>query len=305
MISNKQAVWDLAVETMSAFTPFYQEIAVGKIRELGASDSWFALVQAAAVAPLPLTMQRLVAVSPYTAPSARQGLLSNAVAGGQLAEKDAGAYELTDEGRGVLAAFYDTAHELISTAPTLSEVEMDALNARLGRLVFGSADLPVPELKPALAASRWTDPGPDAPANVTFDQYVTDLLAFRDDAHAASWQNLGVDGRTWETLTLIWRGDAAGAADLHEELPRRGWSTADYAVSLDLLAERGWLQLVDGEWQATEAGAEVRQAAENETERLFFAAWDALDQEDLQEMETSLHILLSRIKEAAPQVAPA
>ena len=74
-------------------------------------------------------------------------------------------------------------------------------------------------------------PGPDAAPATQIDQYLTDLLRFRDDAHLAAWVNLGVDGRTWDAFSAVWREDNISAASLAETLSNRNFTADDYAAS--------------------------------------------------------------------------
>ena len=58
---------------------------------------------------------------------------------------------------------------------------------------------------------------------VRIDRFVAELVRHRDDAHIAAWQPSGLDGKTWEALTLIWRAEAASAAELSDRLSGHGY----------------------------------------------------------------------------------
>ena len=47
-MSDKLTIYNNGSEVLNAFTPFYQEVAVAKIREAEALDGWFALLSSAA-----------------------------------------------------------------------------------------------------------------------------------------------------------------------------------------------------------------------------------------------------------------
>lgn len=304
-MSDKLSIYNTAIDAANAFAPFYQQEAVGKIQETGARESWFALLNAAAVAPGALSIERFMAVSPYTSITRIMGALDSGLENGFLSGSKEDGYQLTGKGRALISAFFDTAQDLIAEAPVLEDAEMGQLAAYLHRLVAATKMLSEPAAKPNLENSLWTDPGPDAPFTLLVDQYITDLRLFRDDAHTASWQKYGVDGRTWETLTFLWRGDAHNAAELQEKLEGRRFSEADYAASLAALAEKGWVTRDAEDWRITEAGSAVRQAGEEETDRIFFAPWDNLADSELNDLHDLLRRLLQQLVEVAPAAEPA
>jgi hypothetical protein len=299
-VNEKNSIYANSSEVMNAFTPFYQEEAGAKIREADALDGWFALLSSAAVDPAPLTIEDFEALTPYAAPQRVRQLIDSALEGGFVSGDEGSGFRLTDKGRSVLSAFFDTAHELISSAPVLPQDDMQRLVGLLQRLVEASESLPYPEEKPNLARSRWTEPGESAPDTVRVDQYLTDLQLFRDDAHITAWQANDVDGRSWETLTFLWRDDVHTAAELLEKLPRRGYTEEDYAASLAYLAGKGWISPAGHDWQLTANGRQIRQEAEEETDRIYFAGWNTLDETELNDLDDLLQRLLDQLKEAAP-----
>ena len=171
---------------------------------------------------------------------------------------------------------------------------MDQLNSLLYRLVEATLAAPEPEEKWAMAYSRWTDPGAGASGSVKTDQYLTDLLRYRDDAHIAAWKPYGVSGHAWEALTFIWRGEASTAEELVEKLPFRAHPVEDYQEALEDLATRGWLVEEAGTYQLTEKGKQIRKEAEEATDRHFFVGWAALSEEELAQLQD----LLTRTKES-------
>ncbi len=304
-MNEKMRIWTNGTETMNAFAPFYQEAAVARIREASAMDAWFVLLQSAAADPDPLTRSRLSQVTPYAAAGRRAQLLAGALDGGFLTGDDDSGYHLTAAGRSVLAGFFETAQELISTAPVLPAADMQRLADLLQRVVLATEKLAVPDQKPNLARSRWTETGPQATTTVQVDQYLTDLTLFRDDAHIAAWIGSDISGRSWEAFTLLWRDDAHTAAELQEKLAGRGFTEEAYAESLAHLGEKGWAEQDGGEWRVTDLGRAVREEAELQTDRIFFAGWDALSTDELGELGSLLERLAGQLKEAAPVAAPA
>ena len=187
------------------------------------------------------------------------------------------AYRLTDPGRRVVQTIFGSAHQALGAAEPLPAGEMGELNRLLRRLVDATLEASEPEDKWAIAYSRWTDPGEDASASVLTDQYLTDLIRFRDDVHLAAWKPYHVSGHVWEALTFVWRGEAGTAEELVEKLPYRSHTVEDYQEALRDLVTRGWVIEESGTYSLTAVGTQVREDAEAATNRIFFAPWSCLN----------------------------
>ena len=298
MIDKKQ-LWSLAEGTMRAFTPFYREAMQKAIQDSGAPDRWFALSLARGSDPAPLSVDRLYALSPYTA---RELFIEDLdrLAGLELLERvGEEAYVLTDPGREAVEDIFGAAHKGLKAVEPLPADEMDQLNSLLYRLVEATLEAPEPEEKWAIAYSRWTDPGGDAPGSVKTDQYLTDLVRFRDDAHLAAWKPYDVSGHAWEALTFIWRDEASTAKELAEKLSLRSHTVEDYQEALYDLAARGWVVEEAGAYKLTEKGKQIREEAEEATDRNFCIGWSALSEDEFAQLED----LLSRAKEGLQDAA--
>jgi hypothetical protein len=105
---------------------------------------------------------------------------------------------------------------------------------------------------------------------VALENAVYGLWQARDDCHMAAWRQAGLDGPTLDTLTRVWRGEAATEAELAAKLTTQ--RPADVATELARLRRDG-LVASDGALRTTDKGAHARQAIEDETDRLFFSSW--------------------------------
>ncbi|MEZ4642204.1 MAG: hypothetical protein R3E31_05595 [Chloroflexota bacterium] len=118
-----------------------------------------------------------------------------------------------------------------------------------------------------------------APVVERIRRYLNDLNAFRDDAHISAWRSHELAGYEWETLghvhgAYVFGEPALTAVALAEKLGGfRGYDAAAYQTALDKLTARGWLTVTDGQYAATAEGEQMRAAAEEETDRLYFAPW--------------------------------
>lgn len=123
-------------------------------------------------------------------------------------------------------------------------------------------------------------------------QYLEDFNAFRDDAHMAAWQPLGLTGHAWETFAFVYDGQATNVDALFEALHHRGFTRAEYAATLDALTARGWLERGDGEnFRVTAHGRAVRADAEQKTDTFFFAPWQGLAEPKLVELRMLMEAL--------------
>jgi DNA-binding PadR family transcriptional regulator len=292
-MDDQKQLWPLMEEAMRAFEPFYRQVMRKAIEDSGVPDDWFALSLARGSEPAPFTVERFHALSPYTARERQAGVLERLVQLELLEPVGEEAYRLTDPGRETVEAIFGAAHQVLGAVEPLPAGEMGELNGLLRRLVEATLEAPKPEDKWAIAYSRWTDPGEDAPASVLTDQYLTDLIRFRDDAHLAAWKPYDVSGHAWEALTFIWRGQAGSAEELVEKLPYRSRTVEDYREALRDLVTRGWIVGESGTYSLTEAGTRVREDAEEATDRLFFAPWACLSASET----ARLRELLTRMRD--------
>jgi hypothetical protein len=289
----------LVDDTMRAFVPFYQEAMQQAIQDSGVPDSWFGLHLARGSAPQPFTVGRYHAMFPYTSRERYVQSLEELAQLELLEKVGEDAYRLTDLGREKVKAIFKAAHRGLDTIQPLPAGEMDRLNGLLYRVVQATLEAPEPAEKWVLASSRCTDPGEGASGSVKMDQYLTDLIRYRDDAHLAAWKPYDVSGHLWEALTFVWRGDARTAEELTDKLPFRSHTPEANAAALAHLADRAWVQETDEGYQVTERGRAVRQQAEEATDRYFFAPWACLSI-----VETAqLHDLMTRLRNSLQEMA--
>jgi DNA-binding MarR family transcriptional regulator len=186
-----------------------------------------------------------------------------------------------------------------SLSKPLSDEELEDLVELLGRIVHTTDDLPTPALKANFNYSRWTDPGQDAPAVIRIDQYATDLLRYRDDAHIGAWHHLGVSGPAWEALTFIKQEDDVNTADALAERLNRGYDADDYKAAVQELVAKGWVRAENGHFVATDKGAEIRETAEVETDRLFYQGWATLSDAEVDKLDDLLGRLNDKLNAQA------
>jgi hypothetical protein len=141
----------------------------------------------------------------------------------------------------------------------------------------------------ALSGNAGPFPEPAASPLARAARAIEALINYRCDAHRAAWQPLCASGPVWETLTWLWRGHANSPFSLHawaEKQPfPRGWAKVDYGRFLDELSRKGWaLARSDETWSLTPPGRAAREAAEADTDALFYAPWAAFTLAEVDEL---------------------
>ncbi len=241
--------------------------------------------------PAPISAELLAVRGPYTAVALNAERLAEAARLGMLRPAGTGEYFLTEAGRAAAQRIFQAAYEAMAALQPLPQAELERLAALLRKVVIAVQEAPEPPGKWSFRLSRAIDPGPDAVPLIWIDQYLTDLNAYRDDSHLATWRPYNINGAGWETFTCVWRGQAATLDDLHRLLAFRGHPRETYAGALEDLVKRGWLAQEGDVYVLTALGREVRQDVETATDCYFYAPWRCLDARELDELRELLTAL--------------
>lgn len=208
--------------------------------------------------------------NPYATQWDQQQAASVAARDAGLVEEKGGRWDLTPAGRDLLKRVRREADAYLASLPSpLSTEDLARLASLLGRAFD------------AITASlerRWHSHIPRAARMagdathpmVALENAVYGLWQARDDCHMAAWQQASLDGPTVDTLTRIWRGEAASEEELVAKLTSQ--LPTDVAGQLARLRRDGLVD-ADGPPRTTDKGAKARQTIEDETDRLFFSAW--------------------------------
>jgi hypothetical protein len=302
---NTADLWLLAWEALQAlgahYGPAIDHAAEGIGIPLG---EWYGWLMAARIfEPYPVSAARLQMRAAYIAPARFDDSLAKGVQLGLLEPAGGtkrGEYHLTERGHRAIRRLIDTAYAAMSTLHPLPDADLERLDALLYRLVRASLAAPEPPGKWCLRIARHYDPGESAAAMVRLDQYLSDLDAYRDDAHLAAWQPCGVSGQAWEAFTTLWRHGPLTLDQLATRLWRRGHAQETYALALDELAVRGWIARDGDAYQLTDEGRSQREAVEATTDHYFYAPWSCLSASETAELSD----LLVRVREGLAEALP-
>jgi hypothetical protein len=200
----------------------------------------------------------------------QQAASAAARAAGLVDEKD-GRWNLTPAGHDVVKRVRREADAYLASVPSpLSADDLARLATLLGRAFDATAaSLDRRWHSHIPRAARMAGDGTRHPM-IALENAVYGLWQARDDCHMAAWRQAGLDGPTLDTLTRIWRGEAASEQDLAVKLTSQ--RPADVAGQLQRLRRDG-LVAADGPPRTTDKGAKARQGIEDETDRLFFSGW--------------------------------
>ena len=230
------------------------------------------------VDPEPLTVDLIHQINPYTNIDHQREEYQTTVERGFLQAVDKNSYQLTEQGREVMGRFYETAGTAVAELQLLDEAKAKQLISLLQRIIETTEASDI--AKPFFIMSRRSDPGADAPIPIRIDQYLTDFLRYRDDAHLAAWHEHHLCGHTWEAFSDIWQDGAKTAVSLAETHANRHITAEQYTAGLDKLVERGWLFKKEDEYHITEKGKNLRNQAEEKTNQNFYMGWNALNNKE-------------------------
>jgi ribosomal protein S19E (S16A) len=287
-------LWPQIDAVAATMRPRYGEAVEEAAAELDLDGKpWWLLASAVMVDPEVWDATSTRARYPYNRPQRLDEQLQQMVDEGYLERVAPDRYRLTEDGRAAGQGMMAAMGALFAEPVPADREDLERLTELLGRLVRASLEAPDLPRKTALHASRTLDRGEGQPLMARLNRYMDDLNAHRDDAHIYAWQQHDVNGPAWEALTLVWREEARDAAGLAEQLSFRGYGEEAYEEALQELAGRGWVEAGDDGYRLSAVGRQVREAVEAETDRLFYAPWQVLDEAEVGELRN----LLERVRD--------
>ena len=254
------------------------------------SPGWF-LVQAAEFDPEPLTVANLRVRDIYASEGIVFAMLELMASEGWL-DRQGNVYHWADAGREQWVKIQQRRVGWLAGVEELLPFDLRRIESLLGQVITASTASQSPPGVWCLAHSRNRAPEDAGLMSAKLFQYVADFNAFRDDAHMAAWQPLGVNGRSWEAFTFVGGRNGATAVAVFNQLAYRGYSRSDYAGALEELAARGWLETSNSEqYHITEQGNSIRKKVERLTDQYFYAPWSTLKEVEILEIQEQINQL--------------
>lgn len=233
---------------------------------------------------------------PYSNPENFANMIKNTLEAGYIAAKN-GGYIATDKGRDGKRIVDEAFHTALSSIGDQCKTDIARIHELLSKAM--TSCLESTENPPGTKWLSYSEKGNPSDVSLTgkIDHIYDNFNAFRDDAHLATWRDHDVDGRTWETLTLIYNGDEIkSGADLQEKRGFRGHSEEAYSEALENLVERGWIELKDGKYVMTEDGQTMRDESERLTNLYFYRPWFVLNSNEAKELRGLLEAWESELQ---------
>jgi hypothetical protein len=269
-------LWQLARQVTGKLGSWYEGPMEAAIRSMGIEplDGFRVIMPAYTFEPDPISAGRMRKRSPYNSPAVYETSFHRLRDVGFLAAASEGGYFLTGAGHTAFRNFVGAGYAVMRGLAALPREEMEELRTLLANLVQACILSPEPPGKWSILHSRRLapEPGSDLPC---IEQYISDLGAYRDDCHLASWAPYTVEAHAWDILTCIWSGKASTLADLLEALKRRLWTQEQTRQAVDDLRGRRWIS-GENQLRLTEQGGRIRDEAEEFTDRYFYAPWETL-----------------------------
>lgn len=207
--------------------------------------------------------------SPYIAPEHYRAILSGLAAAGLLKLVAADHFRLTDQGLAALKQTLNAVYTSLAGITSMSVTKTMDLASRLKDFADACMAAPDPPGIWCVQHVRRMDPGSGSPMMARIDQFLSELVVFRDDAHLASWRQHGCSGHAWDVLTLLWVELEGTSEGINQKLKRRGFTLEQTMDAVDELFSKGWLRSLDGNLRISAAGADARNTAEMQTERYY------------------------------------
>ena len=298
---DEMRVFQLFGETSASIYPLSRDIMRPLFEEYFSEQRFYQpLFLAYNLRPEPITSALFLRRNPYANPASVAEVLEGAAEAGYLDVISAGAFQPSQGGSSAIETVHEAFYGYINQLDHFPVDQLNELCSLLGKLVdsIKQAELGGSALCFDISFNGHIPVEPGTLAKV--DQHLDDLNAFRDDAHIAAWQPIGVDGHTWEVLTFIWNGDANTPEKLVERLPYRQFTAEEYQITLDSLTQKGWIEIGQDGYLVTEEGKNIRDEAEEATNRNYFEPWKTLGDEELKRLGD----LLVALREANLNIMP-
>lgn len=208
------------------------------------------------------------------------------------------SYALTNVGQRTIKEILQPVYAALSGIQALSVTEMMDLASRLKEYTDACLTAPEPPGTWCIQHTRRITPEAGASMMVRIEQFLTELTAFRDDAHLAAWRSYEISGHAWDILTLLWVEKSLPVDEVNAKLKRRGNTLEQTLTAVNQLSKKGWAVLNEEKIaQISPFGIEIRQIAEETTNRYYYMPFKAFsDTEVKQTIE-----LLTKFRRSLPK----
>ncbi|HEX4207154.1 MAG TPA: hypothetical protein VHZ51_23735 [Ktedonobacteraceae bacterium] len=193
---------------------------------------------------------------------------------GYLQQRDDG-YFVTDTGGILINQIEIAARAYIGSLEIPPSLSLPTLAVALIERVHRSWQSPEPLIKAHQARTQRRLPVEEAPAIVQIEWAILGLWEARDDAHMAAWRAHRFSGPVFDILSRIWSKEARTLPSLISTLAE-SQQPADVQQGILELAKSGYIIARDNSLELAPQGQKIRDDIEGETDRIFFASWNQM-----------------------------
>lgn len=293
---QNQLLWKGMTLAQRAIYHTYQGVFAEFEQSSGLSENIIGLLIAAVtMEPNATSPENLQIRGAYTAPQTYMARLQTAAEKGLLHEPEPGEFRLSQQGRQKIQKLINVGRKAMHNVDPLPPQDGQRLAELLGRLVQACLFTPPPPDTWSIRLSYQIMPAEEPPLPF-IEQALSCLLAYRDDCHLAAWQPTGLSAPTLETLTIIWRDEAATLDQVYDKLAYRGFARHDYQAAINELQQRHFITAETNVFHLTQTGRVFRDQVEEETNSYFFTPWNCLEGIEKTELACLLASLCSGLK---------
>ena len=232
---------------------------------------------------------------PYSNPEQFERLFVRLNIKGWIEPMSDGSFQVTEKARETARFLIQAGDVQLSDFASMSDHDLKRLLALLKQIVMECCLRPEPPGKWAIL-KRFRVADEHYPPIMQIREYLMDLFAYRDDSHlSASRPHFNDAGIVWIVLGALWKGDASNAEQMAEKMSFRGYDVEEYEVALQAAMQIGWVEPGNrpDRFCLTEEGTRLREQAEQDTNKYFYAPWSVLTAPETDE----LYGLLARLYE--------
>jgi hypothetical protein len=187
---------------------------------------------------------------------------------------------VTDTGRILSNRIEMAARTYIGSLEASPSLSLPALAVALVERVHCAWQSPEPLIKAHQARTQRRLPVEKAPALVQIEWAILGLWEARDDAHMAAWRAYQFSGPVFDILSRIWSKEARTLPSFISTLGE-SQQPADIQQGIRELTRSGYILLANDHFELTRQGQKIRDAIERETDRIFFASWDQMADDEV------------------------
>ncbi len=261
------------------------------------SAEFYLLIAVPTFLPDAVSVEVLQVRGAYTSPQHYESILKSLESKKMLVNIGSRQYTATETGLNIIKEIMQSVRSAVASIQPLTVTEMMDLASRLKDCADACMNAPEPPGTWSIRHARRQDPGPRAAVMARIEQFLTELIAYRDDAHLAAWRSYEPNGHAWDVLTLLWTEKEMYIEEINAKLKRRGHSLDHTRLAVENLIKKGWVTQDQEIVQITAFGADVRKIAEETTNRYYYLPFKSFTES---EMDATIQ-LVDKFRRALPK----